>query len=148
MEHFVTPDGTRPPPAPVVVVFTPVLAVICRGRYHGLLCWTDPDMQAIWREEALDLVPMPGDPCEVVRGVSFERFKRWCAEGGLAVIGDRVIDRDELVPVLKHLPEGPITMAWRKATGEPLHIMSGAWKIAYRVFVDRPAETLPHWTNG
>jgi hypothetical protein len=148
MEHFATADDRRPPPAPVVVVFTPILAVICRGRYRGILAWEDPEMQAIWREEALDLVPMPDDPCEIVRGVPFERFKGWCNEGGLAVIGDRVINRSELVPVLKHLQPAPITMAWKKATGEPLHIMTPVWKVAYRTFVDRDATDLPHWTNG
>jgi len=148
MEHFATPDGKRPPPAPVVCVWRPSLIVICRGRYRGIVSWTDPELFAVLREEALDLVPMPDDPCEIVRGVPFERFKGWCNEGGLAVIGDRVIDRSDLVPVLKHLPAEPITLAWQCKSGEPLHIMSGAWKIAYRVFVDRDAADLPHWTNG
>jgi len=148
MEHFATPDGRRPPPAPVVVVWTPVLAVLCRGRYRGVICWTDPEVLSLLREEALDLVPMPGDPCEIVRDVSYERFRRWCGEGGPAVIGDRVIDRDELVPVFKHLPDEPMTIAWQRQAGEPLHIMGRTWKVCYRVFLDRPPDELPRWTNG
>lgn len=148
MEHFATPDATRPPPAPVVVVWRPSLVVICRGRYRGIVGWTDPALFDVLREEALDLVPMPDDPCEIVRGVPFERFSRWCAEGGLAVIGDRVINRSELTAVFKHLQPSPITMAWKRAMGEPLHIMSPVWKVAYRVFVNRATDDLPHWTNG
>ena len=162
-QPWLTLDGRVIEKVPAVAALSDPVAILAIGQYKSVVppLAMLPEVLATNRAWAAHYWALPEPPCEMLHGVSFERFRRWLADQqphSLARLVGAVIDKRDLAPIFDHLYDEPLTiarpvLAVRPRDHEvPLHIHGETWRVIYQPVDDRKitalAKELPEWRNG
>jgi hypothetical protein len=142
--------------APAVAALSDPVAVLCIGKHKGILppVALQPEVLETNRAWAMQHWPLPQPPLELVRGVVFERFRRWLADQQphpLARLVGAIIDKRDLVEVFAHLYDETMTIARPVVPGQelPIYLCGDTWRVIYQPVPEKAlrvaASALPEW---